>query len=397
MSKSTAPEKALDEHSCPDSDFASTVAIERGLEGLDAIADEWRGLCSESFSEEPFFRPEWISTFYRSFAANQELLLLTARLGGRLRAVLPVLRIFERHRGIPARQLRAAANVHTSRFDLVSAPGEEGVAAARALWKLAAGLPGWDVMILHSVPEGGATEALVSAAREDGFRVSRSSCMDVAYLTIDERVFSSDFGDTLPLRPHFRSNFRRRLRQARRKCSVSVEHVTRADPAALQKFFELEAGGWKGKAGSAILCSPATRKFYEELAVLAERSGYFDLYFLNFNGQPVAGHFGVTCGKVHHALKIAHDENWKVFAPGHMLLGALLQDLARRKVTTLDFIGPIVRWEKEWTQQVRPHYTHYIYRNNPIGFALYQIESRLVPLLRKLRSPEPLDQGRQRS
>jgi hypothetical protein len=268
------------------------------------------------------------------------------------------------------------------------------VAAARALWKLAADLRDWDVMILHSVPEGGATETLVSAAREDGFRVSRVPCTSVAHMAIDESARFSDFGGTLPLRSHFRSNFRRRLRQARQKYTVSVEHVTRADPAALQKFFELEAAGWKGKAGSAILCSPATRKFYQELALLAERSGYFDLYFLNFNGQPVAGHFGVTCGNVHHALKIAHDENWKLFAPGHMLLGALLQDLARRKITTLDFIGPIVRWEKEWTQQVRPHYTHYIYRNNPIGFALYEIESRLVPLLRKLRSSDPLDESR---
>lgn len=395
MSKSSAPEQT-DEHCVPGpgADYGFAVAVERGFEGVEANADEWRGLCSESFSEEPVFRPEWISTFYRSFAATKELLVLTARLDGRLRAVLPLLRVVERHRGIPARQLRAAANVHTSRFDLVSAPGEEGTAAARALWRLAAGLPGWDVMILHSVPEGGATEALVSAAREDGFRVSRCPCMNVAYLAIDDRARCSDFGDTLPLRSHFRSNFRRRLRQARQKYSVSIEHITRADPAALQRFFELEAAGWKGKAGSAILCSPATRKFYQELALLAERSGYFDLYFLNFNGQPVAGHFGVTCGKVHHALKIAHDENWKLFAPGHMLLGALLQDLARRNVTTLDFIGPIVRWEKEWTQQVRPHYTHYIYRNNPIGFALYEIESRLVPLLRKLRSSDPLDEGR---
>ena len=43
---------------------------ERGtVELLDGVGDEWRDLCQEGACDQPFFRPEWIASSIRAFAA----------------------------------------------------------------------------------------------------------------------------------------------------------------------------------------------------------------------------------------------------------------------------------------------------------------------------------------
>lgn len=63
-------------------------ALSGGVEMIEPIAEEWRALCAEGPCDQPFFRPEWIAAYARAFAPEKKLLLVTARVGGRLRAVL---------------------------------------------------------------------------------------------------------------------------------------------------------------------------------------------------------------------------------------------------------------------------------------------------------------------
>ncbi len=60
-----------------------------GVDVVESIADEWRELCAEAHNDQPFFRPEWVGTYLRAFAPRKPTLLITARVDGRLKAVLP--------------------------------------------------------------------------------------------------------------------------------------------------------------------------------------------------------------------------------------------------------------------------------------------------------------------
>ena len=84
---------------------------------LDGMGDEWRDLCQEGACDQPFFRPEWIASSIRAFAAARPVVLITVRDGSRLRAVLPLVEEKVWACGLPARKLRTRWTTHLDRLD----------------------------------------------------------------------------------------------------------------------------------------------------------------------------------------------------------------------------------------------------------------------------------------
>ena len=81
-----------------------------GVEIIERFAHEWRELCAEGPCDQPFFRPEWIEAYMRAFAPGKRMLIFTARVNGRLRALLPLIQGWALFHGLPVRMLRSATN-----------------------------------------------------------------------------------------------------------------------------------------------------------------------------------------------------------------------------------------------------------------------------------------------
>src|SRR5258708_4226564 len=153
---------------------APTVEILRGgVDAIDHLAQEWRELCIEGVSNEPFYRPEWIAAYVRAFEAAHRLIVICARVHGRLRAVLPLIEERAFFCGLPVRKLRGAANVHSYRFDLVRGADQDGDAGVEAIWRAISERGDWDVVELPDVPEGGCAEQLLVAAENAGYPTGR--------------------------------------------------------------------------------------------------------------------------------------------------------------------------------------------------------------------------------
>src|SRR6185369_17247575 len=89
---------------------APTVKAETGgVEVVDLLGDEWRRLHEESACQEPFYRPEWVSAYIRAFASEKKVVVVTARVGGVLRAVLPLIEERSICCGAPITKLHGAA------------------------------------------------------------------------------------------------------------------------------------------------------------------------------------------------------------------------------------------------------------------------------------------------
>src|SRR5262249_27859205 len=190
-----------------------------GVEVIEFLAEEWRRLCEEGHCDDPFYRPEWIAAYIRAFAPKAKVVVVTARLEGELKAVLPLIKELAFFCGIPVKRLRGAANVHSCRFDMVCARGGEGEAAVRAIWKFLAERSGWDVMQLPSVPEGGALNFFAEAARLDGFPVERNVSMRSPYLPLTDLDETKD-PLVLQSSANFRSIVRRKERQLKAQGNV---------------------------------------------------------------------------------------------------------------------------------------------------------------------------------
>ena len=361
-----------------------TVTLEEGgVDIIDPLAEEWRRLCDEGPSDEPFYRPEWIRAYVRAFEPAKKLMVLTTRVGGRLKAVLPLIRERTLSCGLPVTKLRSAANCHSCRFDAARGAGIEGEEAVLAIWNFLKHLSGWDVLQFCDVPQSGALERLWDAAHSDGFPTGRWESMRSPYVPLSG--LSSDMEPWCSRdSAKFRWNMRKSTRTLSARGPLRLQRIEKADPHFIQLFYDLEKASWKGKAGSAIACSRNIRAFYDEIARNADRFEYLSLYFLEVNGEMIAAQFGLSHRGRYFLPKLAINEHYREFGPGHLLINAVLSDCVRRGLAEFDFTGPWAEYKGRWTSHVRPHFWFCVFRDGPYGRLLYTANIRLRNLARRM-------------
>jgi CelD/BcsL family acetyltransferase involved in cellulose biosynthesis len=122
------------------------------------------------------------------------------------------------------------------------------------------------------------------------------------------------------------SSSRKKLRQQRRRLAEkgSLEFRIARDAGAvrdaLEQFLALEAAGWKGRQGTALLNSQAdatfARAMIEDLALRGEAS----VHAIYLDGRPVSMQIVLRTGPAAFTWKTAYDESWRDVSPGMLLL-----------------------------------------------------------------------------
>jgi CelD/BcsL family acetyltransferase involved in cellulose biosynthesis len=370
----------------PTTEVHSSAMIVSSLRGeveiVDKVADEWRGLCAKAADDQPFYRPEWIRAHIRAFIPNARVMIIMARRGGRLCLLLPLVEEIATFSGVPARRLRAPVNCYAGRFDAVRCAGEDGEAAIQATWKYLEGLAGWDLLQFRDTPGDSTSGRVVAAARASGFRCLRLADNPNPYIAVP-----SDPKRLKQMPPN--SKLRSQLRQARRRLAelgrLNFYRVETADRDAIERFYQLEASGWKGREGSATLSDPKLRRFFDEIAESAARFSYFSLYMLELNGQLLAGHFALTYRGRCYSPIVAFNEDFRQFAPGHLIVSEILHDCAARGIYGYDITGQNQDWKMKWTNEARPVNHHFVFRG-PLGALAYAVGTGLKPVVNRLFS-----------
>lgn len=183
---------------------------------------------------------------------------------------------------------------------------------------------------------------------------------------------------------------RKKLRQHRRRLEekgtleLKVWSATEAVGQAFEDFLRLEAAGWKGKRGSALLCDLAEATFARGmLAALAER-GNAAVYALYLNDKPVSMQIVLRAGPVAFTWKTAYDEAMHDFSPGMLLLEdytkAFLADngIAYVDSCAYDESGFMSAWSE---RQAIAHTWINARRGNSLGFrAFCRLQKTFVTL-----------------
>jgi CelD/BcsL family acetyltransferase involved in cellulose biosynthesis len=115
---------------------------------------------------------------------------------------------------------------------------------------------------------------------------------------------------------------RKELRRQRRRLaeigplSFALASVPDEVAAALQDFLALEAGGWKGRAGTAAAQEADQRRFVEAaIGALATR-GAVHVARLCCGSRPIACVLTLKSANAAWSWKVAYDENFAPFSPG---------------------------------------------------------------------------------
>ncbi|MGO9085979.1 MAG: GNAT family N-acetyltransferase [Candidatus Sulfotelmatobacter sp.] len=363
-----------------------TIRAKQGsADAIDRLADEWRELCAKAEDDQPFYRPEWIRAYLRAFVPGAKVLLLTARLNGRLSLVLPLVEEWGTFSKVPVRKLRSPVNYYAGRFDAIYSAGPEGDAAIEATWNFLKELDGWDVLVFRDALQGSAVGRLAAAARAEGLNTIELEDKPSPIVPVPA---DPELRKLLPVN----ARLRRQLRQIRRELaeqgsSLKLHRVDTADPDALNRFYELEASGWKGQEGTAIL-RYGRRPFLDEVAEQAARSGFFTLYLLELDGQLIAGHYGFTHRDCYYSVVVAYNESFHERSPGHLLIDEIVKDCAARGIRAYQTTGQNQEWKMKWTTQTQLVSHHYVFRGR-LGNLAYKVESRLRPKIVRLLTRSP--------
>jgi CelD/BcsL family acetyltransferase involved in cellulose biosynthesis len=338
-----------------------------------ALKEPWDSLVTRT-RDEVFYRHEFIRTWISNFAPSTKLRVLTARHEGRLVAALPLVEERTTLYGIPVRQLSAAANAHSCRFDLLA---EDPVAAAQVFLAHLKGTGGWDLIRITDVPEGGSAWHFHEAASAAGHPTGTWESLQSPYVPLPgsfEALQST-------LQAKFKANVRRRRKKLEEKGTLTIERVTGGLglDEKLEEGFRLEQSGWKGERGTAMAQDPKTRGFYAELARSMAYQDKLVLYFLRLDGRAIAFHFALAHGQRYLLLKPGYDEALKECSPGQLLVEEVLKDCISRGYTEFDFLGPNMTWKLDWTQSLRAHTWLFIFNDTAFGKALCNAKFKWVP------------------
>ncbi|MHC1696758.1 MAG: GNAT family N-acetyltransferase [Geobacteraceae bacterium] len=196
-----------------------------------------------------------------------------------------------------------------------------------------------------------------------------------------------DLGST-PLKKSLREDLKRARRKAEALGEVRSETVIALGEEELlrhlRKGFRIEASGWKGRDGTAIISSESRKQFFERFASSAWRDGTLRLSFLYINEVAVAFQFAIESAKAYWLFKIGYDENYEHCSPGNLLLGESIEKAARNGLGYYNLLGKEEPWTKRWTTTSRDSFVVAAYRPNVHGFraitsdALYLVKKRFI-------------------
>jgi CelD/BcsL family acetyltransferase involved in cellulose biosynthesis len=329
------------------------------------LSGQWDALLPGS--ARPFDLHCWYLAWWKAFGGRRELAICTVRQGDTLAGVLPM----QRH----GRALEALANTHSGVFRPIASSPE----AMDAL--IAAALRDTARLTLRDLREGDpGIEALAGGARRAGMlplfeEGSRSSIVDTS-------------GELEAWLKQSNTSWKKRLQRYRRKMDKDYEatfEIARSPvdlEAELAEGFALEAGGWKGGAGTAIVSQPETEAFYREVAARFHDRGELKLSRIMLDGRTVAFSFCIEHDTGLYSLKAGYDESFRKIVPGLVMQLSIIEACFERDLETYELLGEQTEWKAKLATSTLSQSTLHAYRRSPVGISRYAYRVAVRPRLR---------------
>jgi len=334
---------------------------------LDSLEADWREL-AKRVSAPPFLWPGWVAAWWNSFGTS-ELTTLSARQGDRLVAVMPLVR-----RG-PV--IASPTNWHSPIYGLV-AEGHGADAVTRALFESAPRR----VSLSFLMTSGSGLNEIRAACTAAGYRLAERTIMRSPYLKVGGTWDEYWSGRSRNLRKGIR-RLRNRLEDIG-EVSIEVTDGRAGLEQLLEKVFRIEASGWKGEKGTAILSQPETRRFYEQVAAWAAAEGILKVALLRVNGRAVAMHLALESDGRYYMLKTGYDVAFKQAGPGRLLDYEMASRAFSEGLKSFEFLGADEPYKLDWANGVHERVVLQAFAPSAAGSLEWLVQSRGRAIARRI-------------
>jgi CelD/BcsL family acetyltransferase involved in cellulose biosynthesis len=319
----------------------------------------------------PFLRSDWIQPWLDTFASSAPTLCLDWR--GRELMGGAVLRS-------TSLGVRSITNVHTPFYSFTARDAD-------SLRNVAQGVIG-----------RGGVEARIDLIEQDDPLLD---ALREAARVADKRVYvrerqASPLVDTSTTREAFREltqprwgapldRFRRKLV---REHGASFHLLEQPENVAtvLEKGFAVEASGWKGRAGTAVLSTPETASFYRAVAANFAARGTLRLSWIEVAGRMIAFDLSIEHRRRLFLVKTGYDEGFRAFAPGLLLRLAVIEACLDSDIVAHELLGGEDPWKAKFATSSRRRFAVSIVKSAIEAWALRRYFDLVHPRLRRGRT-----------
>ncbi|HEX5763362.1 MAG TPA: GNAT family N-acetyltransferase [Solirubrobacterales bacterium] len=333
-------------------------------DGFAALAPDWDRLLPED--ARPFDLHCWYMAWWQAFGAGREPAICIARRGGELVGAMPLVR--------DGRRLGAMANTHSPVFRPLARDGE-----ARE-------------QLIGAVLADGAAELTLTALPDGDPSVERLRIDAAPMRAAFEAGQVSPIVETSGEFEEWRKRSKRRwgapLERFRRKMGRDHEaELSIVEPPAdleteLEDGFRVEASGWKGAQGTAILSTPETHAFYGSIAREFHARDELRLSSIVLDGQTAAFDLCLLHRGRLYLLKTGFDESFRRLAPGLVMRLSIVERCFELGLDAHELLGDDSEWKRKFATGERRHVGLRAYSHTPLGFARRAYRSGLRPRLR---------------
>ena len=318
---------------------------------LDALADGWRDLAGRADAANVFMSPALLAAANAAYP-DRSIGALAAHADGRLVGLWGFAQTRAPQSPLPLTVLAAppAPNAY------LAAPVIDRDLLAPVLDAFltfiagSAGLP--KIVALDAMATDTATHAAlerVIAARGGMMHVFARAQRPKLASSLDAKAY---FEQAMS------ASSRKKLRQHRRRLGEkgALESIVVTEPdgvvRAFEDFLALEAAGWKGRQGTALISDAADAQYTRGMVAALATQGEAEIHSLTLDGKPVSMQVLLRSGRTAFTWKTAYDEALHDFSPGTLLFedysARLLADATVDAVDSCSFDdkGYMASWQE---------------------------------------------------
>lgn len=332
-----------------------SLSIVSDITELESMRSEWNSL-ADKFAN-PLLRYEWFASAAEAFHEKKDLHIVVLRSQEKISAIAPLVKI--KRRGVERLELLGVSSLFEPSGLLYD---EEGslqellsvlLRQRRPLYlqRLSAGSPVFDFFR--------------NLSRYDGLTVDRRAA-DSAWVRINGSWKS--FYDSLSAQRRY--DYRRAARRAEQYGAVEFKVIS-PEQEELEKNFKeacvVEAQGWKGRKGSALLHNKRLLDFFRAYTASASGDNILRICLLYIAGALAAMQIGVEFAKRFWVLKIGYNEQWAKCSPGMQLTMAAIRHAFDKGLEAYEFLGSDEPWLHVWTSELHAYRSIGFYPIRPAG------------------------------
>ena len=330
---------------------ALTVSLHEDWERLPVTRIQWNEVVARSGTNTVFQTFEWNDAWHAAYGSRWHSMTLVAHRGDALVAIAPMV-VDRSTPGLPRVTFQGCNNADYQ--DFIGAPDTATIQAF--LDALMSQMPG-AVIELSNIPAASVTNGLIaSAARAAGLwplRRADSPCPTL--LLRDQRVQAQQL-----LRKY---SLRRPLNYFSRRGTLTTHRMISREDALgqLGDFFEQHIRRWQDTSTPSRFRDSETRRFFEQLVLRLNGTGWLDFSVIRLNDKPLAYHFGYSYAGTLTWYKPSFEIAEGRHSPGLLLIRHLIERALSEGLEEIDFTIGAEQFKSRFTNHVRSNVSWRLY------------------------------------